>query len=143
MLDGLGLVWIDEYSPNIHINQISKVLQWQIDRGNSKANVEECNFKDDLTSKKYDACNITLETIRSNNSNKLIFAHLNINSIRNKFKFLATHVKGKIDVLMISKIKIDESFPKGNFWIEGFIIPYRLDCDSKGGGIMCKSRYTL
>ena len=80
MLDGPGLVWIDEYSPYIHINQISKVLQWQIDRANSNANVKECNFKDDLTSKKYDACNITLETIRSNNSNKLIFAHLNMNS---------------------------------------------------------------
>ena len=53
--------------------------------------------------------------MRSDTVNELIFAHLNINSIRNKFKFLATHVKGKIDVLMISKIKIDESFPKGNF----------------------------
>ena len=81
-------------------------------------------------------CNITLKTIRSDNANKLVFAHLNINSIRNKFEFLATQVKGKIDVLMISETKIDESFPKGNFLIEGFSTPYRLDRDSKGGGIM-------
>ena len=37
---------------------------------------------------------------------------------------------------MISETKIDESFPKGNFLIEGFSTPYRLDRDSKGGGIM-------
>ena len=70
---------------NNFVNEISKVLHWQIDRGNSNANVEECNFKDDLTAKKYNECNITLKTIRSDNTNKLIFAHLNINSIRNKF----------------------------------------------------------
>ena len=29
------------------------------------------NFKDDLTAKKYDECNITLEIIRSDNANKL------------------------------------------------------------------------
>ena len=37
---------------------------------------------------------------------------------------------------MISETKIDESFPKGNFLIEGFSTPCRLDCDPKGGGIM-------
>ena len=37
-------------------------------------------------------------------------------------------------MLMISETKIDESFPKGNFLIEGFSTPYRLDRDSKGGG---------
>ena len=68
--------------------------------------------------------------------NKLIFAHLNINSIRNKFEFLAEQIKGKIDILMISETKIDESFPQGNFLIDGFSSPYRLDRDSKGGGIM-------
>ena len=89
-----------------------------------------------LLPKKYDECNITLKTIRSDNTNKQIFARLNINSVRNKFEFLATQVKGKTDILMISKTKIDESFPKGNFIIEGFSTPYRLDSDSEGGGIM-------
>ena len=37
---------------------------------------------------------------------------------------------------MISKSKIDESFPKGSFLIERFSTLYRLDCDSKGRGIM-------
>ena len=41
---------------NNSVNEISKVLHGQTDRGNSKANVEEYNFKDDLTAKKYDEC---------------------------------------------------------------------------------------
>ena len=57
-------------------------------------------------------CNNTLKSLRKDNLNKLIFAHLNINSIRNKFELL------------------------GQFLIEGFCTPYRLDCNSKGGGIL-------
>ena len=37
---------------------------------------------------------------------------------------------------MISETKIDEGFPRGNFLIERFSTPYRLDRDSKDGGIM-------
>ena len=37
---------------------------------------------------------------------------------------------------MISETKIDESFPKRIFLIESFSTLYRLDRDSKDGGIM-------
>ena len=70
------------------------------------------------------------------NANKLVFALININSLRNKFELLVDQVKGNIDVLMISETKIDDSFPLGNFLIGGFSKPYRLDCDSLGGGIL-------
>ena len=53
--------------------------------------------------------------MRSDNVNKLVFAHLNMNSIRNKLEFLATQVKSKIDILMILETKIDENCPKENF----------------------------
>ena len=69
--------------------------------------------------------------LRCDNSNKLIFAHININSIRNKFEFLSTHVNGKTDVLMVSKTKIDNSFQVGNFVIDGFSTPYRLVYNDK------------
>ena len=52
-----------------------------------------------------------IDNLRRDSLNKIIFAHLNINSIRNKFDQLADLVKGKIDVLMISESKIDDSFP--------------------------------
>ena len=44
---------------------------------------------------------------------------------------------------MISETKIDERFPQGNFLIDGFSSPYRLDRDSKGGGIMLYIRQDI
>ena len=52
--------------------------------------------------------------------NKLIFAHLNIKSISNKFEELISQVKGTVDVLIISETKIDDIFPIANFLIHGF-----------------------
>ena len=68
---------------------------------------------------------MTLKTIHSDNVNELILADWDINSIMNKFEFLATQVKGAIYILMMSDTEIDESFPKGNFLIEVFSTPYR------------------
>ena len=61
---------------------------------------------------------------------------MNINSIRNKFDPLAKGIKGKVDVLMISETKIDETFPSRQFYTEGFTPPYRLDRNCHGGGIL-------
>ena len=41
---------------------------------------------------------------------------------------------------MVSETKIDNRFLVGNFVIDGFSIPYRLDRDSNGGGIMLHVR---
>ena len=67
---------------------------------------------------------VSFETIlRRENINKLVFAHININSIRNMFELLVNQVKGNIDVLRISKTKIDDSFPLASFLIGGFSKP--------------------
>ena len=42
-------------------------------------------------------CKSILKSIRGDNKHKLIFAHLNINSIRNKSDNLAEQVAGNID----------------------------------------------
>ena len=77
-----------------------------------------------------------LENIRKNSSKKIIIAHLNIISIRNKFDFLTDVVKDKIDILMTSVSKLDNSFPDSQFLIEGFGKPFRLDRNRNGGAIM-------
>ena len=66
----------------------------------------------------------------------MIFAHLIIDSIRNKFELRSEQIKGNVDVLMISETKVDDSFPVGKFLVEGFCTPYRFDRNSKGGGIL-------
>ena len=52
-----------------------------------------------------------LENICRKNINKLIFAQLNINSLRNKFESLQHIINKNIDVLLISETKFDSSFP--------------------------------
>ena len=77
-----------------------------------------------------------LKALRLKNVNKLILAHLNINSLRNKFQFLISLIKDNIDVLMISETKLDGSFPTSQFMINGFSAPFRLDRNYKSGGII-------
>ena len=38
--------------------------------------------------------------------------------------FISSMVKGHIDVLMISESKLDNSFPDGQFLIEGYSAPF-------------------
>ena len=81
-----------------------------------------------------------MQTIRKKNVNKLIFAHLNINSIRNKFDSVVKDISHNIDFLMISETKIDDSLPKGQFQIKGFSDPFRVDRNCHGGGTLLYAR---
>ena len=80
-------------------------------------------------------CN-TLQKLRVNNPLRIIVGQLNINSIRNKFDALCSIFKQKIDVLLVSETKIDDTFPLAQFCVEGYSTPYRLDGTRKGGGLL-------
>ena len=45
-------------------------------------------------------------------------------------------MRGNIDILMISKTKLDANFPTSQFCVNGYTSPYRLDRNNKGGGIL-------
>ena len=77
-----------------------------------------------------------LKFIRKDNLNKLIIAHLNINSIRSKFDFLVDKIKGNVDIMMISETNLDNTFPNGQFLTDGFNESIRLDWNKKVGGIL-------
>ena len=68
-----------------------------------------------------------MKDIRQNNINRPILGQLNINSIRNKFSFLASQIGNNLDVLLISETKLDDTFPTAQFLLDGFKKPYRLD----------------
>ena len=80
--------------------------------------------------------NTDLKSIRIMNLNKIVLRQLNINSIRNKFNFLAYQVKGNIDILMISETKLNESFPPGQFLFDGYSVLFRFDRTGNDGGIL-------
>ena len=81
-------------------------------------------------------CVDNLKFIRKDNLTKLITAHLNINSIRSKFDFLVDKIKGNVDIMMISGTNLDNTFPNGQFLIDGFNEPIRLDRNKNVGGIL-------
>ena len=55
-----------------------------------------------------------LKDIRIANLNCIVISHININSIRNKFEFLAETVTGNVDILMVTKTKIDKFSQQAN-----------------------------
>ena len=77
-----------------------------------------------------------LKLLRVRNIGRVIIGYLNINSVRNKFDALKEIALQSLDVLMIAETKLDATFPTGQFAIEGFATPFRLDRNANGGGIL-------
>ena len=40
------------------------------------------------------------------------------------------------DILVITETKLDETYPNFQFYIEGYSLPFRLDRNRNGGGLM-------
>ena len=105
----------------------------------SCCNVSESEFEENDSSNLVQAkenCQSILKSLRKDNLGKLIFAHLNINSVTNKFDYLSEQIKGNVDIWLVSKTKIDVNFPQGQFVMDGFSVPYRLDRKCLGGCVM-------
>ena len=73
------------------------------------------------------------KSIPSENVNNIIFAQININSIKNKFELPSHYIGG---VLIITAKKLDKSFPSGQFLSHGYSEPFRLDRNQFGGGLL-------
>ena len=100
----------------------------------NKINIElsdQCNNKD-----KGNFVTSMLDKIRTKNFERLIIGNLNINSLSSKFDQLKLLIKGKIDILIITETKLDDSFPTEQFTISGYTKPYRLDRNRNGGGVI-------
>ena len=70
------------------------------------------------------------------NLNKPNFAHLNINSIRNKFDSSDDIIKDNIELVMISETKVDNTLLDGQFFLDGFETLFCLDRNRNGRGTM-------
>ena len=116
---------------------ISKVFNWKLSGNTSCCNFSESDFKENESSNSKQAnFRSGLNSLRQDNLDKLIFAHLNINSISNKFNYFSEQIRGNADILIVSETKVGDSFPQGQFVIDGFSAPYRLDRNCLGGGLM-------
>lgn len=77
-----------------------------------------------------------MQQFRELNPNKLMIAHISVNSIKNKFDLLSDKMKGNIDILMFSETKIDQSFLTSQFEIDGFDPPFQVNWNQKTGWSM-------
>ena len=84
-----------------------------------------------------------LKNICNSNVNKLTFGHLKINSLRNKFDHLTEMDKCFVDIFLISESNLDDSFPEGQFTIDGYHAPFRFDRHGNGGGFLMYVRENI
>ena len=61
-----------------------------------------------------------IRQLKLDNPHKIIIGHLNINSVRNKFQGERYLIEDNIDILLIPETKLDDIFPDGQFFIDGF-----------------------
>ena len=111
------------------VREISNIFQWKCflcsTNGEVIGSSSLSGYKPN--SKKFCTETNHLKSLKKSNLSRLIFAHLNVNSIRNTFEFLVKGLASNIDVLMILETKIDNSFPKGQFLIKDFCEPFRIE----------------
>ena len=79
---------------------------------------------------------IGLKVIKENSPNEIIVEHLYFNSLRNKFEALQYIINRNLDIILLSETKLNDSFPSAKFMLKNFGIPYRLDRNSNGGGLL-------
>ena len=78
----------------------------------------------------------TFNNIHISDINKLIFEHLNSYLLRNKFNPLCQQTRGSVDIFMISKTKLDDSFPQCQCLIEGFHMSFIFRRNKIWGSIL-------
>ena len=93
-------------------------------------------------SKLHKDCISRFKMIRAESFDNIIVGILNINSISPKFDEFKLMVSGYFDVIIVTETKLNDSFPKAQFCIDGFSIPYRLERNRNRGGLMIMSEMT-
>ena len=78
----------------------------------------------------------TFRKPKNDNPNKISSGHLNINSIRNKIEFLKELIVVNVEIFLISETKLNDTFPTGQFLINGYQLPLRFDRNGNKGGLL-------
>ena len=92
------------------------------------------NSNSDLT-KELDKGKSCLKKFRAKHPKNILFGHLNINSLRNKFEYREEIIKNMFDVFVVSECKLDLSFPDIQFQIANYNM-FRKDRNKNGGGLL-------
>ena len=77
-----------------------------------------------------------MKKLRLKYPRSIVIGYININSIRNKFDGFSEIMSNKVDIFIVAETKLDSSFRSGQFTINGFGKPIRLDVSSNSGGLL-------
>ena len=77
-----------------------------------------------------------LMKLKAKHAYKPVIAHLNINFLEPKFESLNSLMKNNLYILLVSETKLNDTFPSGQFLIEDYAKPIRLDRNCYGGGLL-------
>ena len=72
---------------------------------------------------------------KSKHKNNLIFAHLNLNSLKKKHDEICMLVENNIDIMFLSETKLDHTYTSSMFSIDKYCI-VRQDRTAHGGGLL-------
>ena len=122
----------NDHSSFVNENNVSENLP-NLDVSIPNLDASMYNTNDDLDENQNPQ--ITLKDLRTQNFDRIIIGHLNINSLRHKFEELKSLIIGNLDVFVVSETKINDSFPKDQFKMDGFT-HIRNDRDDEGGGFI-------
>ena len=115
------------FSCSSNPNGLSSYFQDDLNISNEQRNVDTNSLDLDPY--------LSLKNIRSTNIYHLIISQLNINSLKSKFLCIINLIK-HIDILVWTETKLDESYPKSQFLIEGYSPTFWQDRNLNGGGVM-------
>ena len=94
------------------------------------SNAAQENYIDPQENKPVNSSNIqeensldSLRKLRLRNVNKVIIGNININSLPAKFDQVKEVILKNVDILVITETKLDDTFPLGQFNVEGFTMP--------------------
>jgi len=84
-----------------------------------------------------------LHNFRSAHMKQMVFGHLNINSLRNKFSEIYELLSHElIDIFGLSETKLDQTFTSSQFKVPDYNM-YRTDRNAHGGGVMLYVKSTI
>ena len=102
---------------------------------NNTPNEAVSQVRNNLNENTADSLFSEVKNYKLENPKNITISHLNVSSLRNKFISIEELIKSKLDIFLVSEIKIDPSFPSQQFSIDGYKI-YRRDRNSFGGGLL-------
>ena len=81
-----------------------------------------------------------LVDFRNKHTSNFVFLHNNLNSYRHKHAYTTDILcNGLADLVIFSETKLDDTFLKNEFEIDGFSL-YRQDYTERSGGLLCHMR---